>query len=325
MTSIEYESFLTEFFNEFRSFELGNFKQILKDSKAIIAGGSITRLFVVDKSKFKETDIDIYVNIKDSKALITEMKNHFGRIEEDYRSSCSYDSSFLVRNNIYRVLHFTKTISDKEIKVQIMLVRNSENVLNVVKNFDLTCCQCWYDGDTINVLHPDLMTAGRAMLNKEYFKCLINKNEFTLNRIKKYESRGFKILCEVDPDAINPEKKHNKINPKQFLQNTIFSFLEENPSYPTAIFNFNEEDDDYWPKFPVSERDSIEKEDELRYCYDPYDFHNVEDFKKINKEHSVNIILDMIESKANEYLRNAWNREYYNFWKQFKREIFEMY
>ena len=147
MTSIEYENFLTEFFKGFRRFELEKFKRVLKESKAIIAGGSIARLFVEDKSNFKETDIDIYVNIKDSKSLIDEMKYQFERITNEYRASGSYDSSFLTRNNIYRVLNFTKTISDKETKVQIMLVRNSETVLNVVKNFDLTCCQCWYDGE----------------------------------------------------------------------------------------------------------------------------------------------------------------------------------
>ena len=73
-----------------------------------------------------------------------------------------YDSSFFKKNNI----KFKVEVNFKNIKCDVMVVGNNKNVLDILKNFDLTCCQLWYNGKIFDGTHI------KETLNKQYiFKC----------------------------------------------------------------------------------------------------------------------------------------------------------
>jgi hypothetical protein len=126
--------------------------------------------------------------------------NEFTQIneyEKDYRSnkSCNfvisseYDLSFFKKNGIkFKIEIF---INDK--RCDIMIINKDRNLLDVVSNFDLTCCQLWYDGFKMDGTHLKDISNKITNLNPDYLESLLDNNEFIINRIGKYKSRGYKI------------------------------------------------------------------------------------------------------------------------------------
>jgi hypothetical protein len=145
----------------------------------------------------EEPFIDMYI-IKEQ--LCSNSNDEFtqiGRYEKDYRSnkSCNfvisseYDSSFFKKNGIkFKIEIF---INDK--RCDIMIINKDRNLLDVVSNFDLTCCQLWYDGFKMDGTHLKDIPNKITNLNPDYLESLLDNNEFIINRIGKYKSRGYKI------------------------------------------------------------------------------------------------------------------------------------
>ena len=74
-----------------------------------------------------------------------------------------------------------------------MIVNNTKKILDVLSNFDLTCCQLWYNGRSFGGTHIKDSLKKKTFLNEDYIKALINNNLFIINRLDKYTRRGFTI------------------------------------------------------------------------------------------------------------------------------------
>ena len=188
--------------------DVNTFKDILYQNNAYIAGGFILSAIT---DFFKSSDIDIYVPEKHFNSLITDIQLLGGDIYQFNRDfpifmsdfnnlsihsgcksfivSSEYDSSFFKKNNI----KFKVEVNFKKIKCDIMVVGNNKTVLDVVKNFDLTCCQLWYNGKTFDGTHIKQTLNKQTYLNADYVMSLMNGNDFIKNRLGKYTSRGFEV------------------------------------------------------------------------------------------------------------------------------------
>ena len=203
--------------------DVKHFKEILYNHNAYIAGGFL--LSAITDNSFETSDLDIYVSASNFNALIynfstwsdadimtsfsypifKQLSDREGQCSRktpiyDYTKKCSlmmaseYDHSFFKKNNIKFKTEITlQAHSKKNIKCDIMVVNNGTNVLDVINNFDLTCCQVWYNGYEFNGSHLKDIHLKKAYLNEDYFISLINNNYFIKNRIEKYTKRGFNI------------------------------------------------------------------------------------------------------------------------------------
>lgn len=183
--------------NEYKAKTLAYVNKLLKDNDAIIAGGFL--LGTIYKYRNISGDIDIYVPCKNLKRFNKAIAKLSQAETIRTTTATSYCLSFLRKNGIRTVqtLKDVKRRGFAQLEVDIMAVRNSNSPLNVVKNFDLSFCQIWYDGEKVYATHPDHVREKKGILQNEYIPNYLNRNRFILNRIQKYIGRGFKVNLET--------------------------------------------------------------------------------------------------------------------------------
>ena len=189
------------------------FCELLKSTGSLIAGGSVLAC-ILNENINTINDIDIYVPIKKSQEFLNELiykedrltKNINNYVCDEYSSSL-YCTSFLKRNGIKKVMSLIDgSARDKytslagttsqQNNIDIMLVRNKRTPLQVVTNFDLTFCECWFDGENIWATFPEHIRSKNGKVQSDYVEMVIIKNKFTEKRMAKYIERGFKISLE---------------------------------------------------------------------------------------------------------------------------------
>ena len=172
----------------------------LISENAYIAGGSILSCYT--EPKFKTYDLDIYVNQRNFNNLIVKLNEIYNfTIEKDINIAPPYDDSFFKKNNIlFRVRGKSFTVI-KIPSIDIMVIPDEINITDVLSNFDLTICEIWYNGRTINGTSLADIKNKVGYLRKEYNDSLFKHlNTFIIKRIKKYRERGFKIKYEIPRD-----------------------------------------------------------------------------------------------------------------------------
>jgi hypothetical protein len=205
-------------------FSASKFKKYLKDNtsveifntlndaliteKAYIAGGSLVSCY--SGLNFKTNDLDIYINQKNFNNFIIKLRKiYYISIRNDLAPP--YDDSFFKKNHILfriRCSAYNRSVNIKYI--DIMVIPDEINILDVLSNFDLTICEIWYNGRTVNGTNLTDIKNKVGYLRKEYNDSLFKHlNLFIIKRIKKYRHRGFKIIYNI------PENKkfsiiHNK-------------------------------------------------------------------------------------------------------------------
>lgn len=199
--------------------------KILFDNKALIDGGFVLRS--MDKNTNWETsDIDIYVNQKNSKNVLEYLTNiyYLKEINEDFEElklavsrnkhfhqAPPYDMSFLRKNRIIHRTHFWMKFFDPVAlaergrgldsffsrSIDLMIVEDDMNLTDLCSNFDLTFCEIWWNGKEVSTWSPQNMIDiknKKGNLRQEYQESLFKHfNTFIAERIKKYVSRGFEI------------------------------------------------------------------------------------------------------------------------------------
>ena len=203
-------------------------KVLLKETGSVLAGGSVLQTIAKYETE-ERLDMDFYCPtssipkfLKDYSVLNT---NSSGDMRARLRTITAslYCSSFLRRNGI-RKIYSLKQVSDspeaavlpKKARaskyaqmVDIMSVRNSRKVTDVVQNFDLTFCQVWWDGEHIWATHPEDILQKKGVLQEDYAKLFIRNNLFLKKRVRKYRTRGFDIklpILEATVDEILDSK-----------------------------------------------------------------------------------------------------------------------
>lgn len=208
---------------------LKNFKALLKSQNAIIAGGSVSRA-IIEPSKVKNwklSDLDVYVNAKN----VLPMKSFFEYLTKTYYVQGVdklYCDSFLHRNRIIKVIRY---VLNKTHHIDLMIVRNKRSLTDVVRNFDLSCCKNYYDGDSIFSLDYDNLKKMETSLSPEYVEFYTKKNEFTKNRLFKYASRGFRIDIPKLEDIQFSKSPEYLSKTKEYIQKAVFDIVMENREY----------------------------------------------------------------------------------------------
>lgn len=214
----------TEVLNAYFGEKTPAFIAALKESQAIIAGGFALGIFM-GSSYGHTSDIDMYVRYSSIKPILRFLNEHTGYVECHQVSP--YCSSFMKRNGIVSRLCFrTKMTSefvecepekriDRAIDIDLMVLHEKTPV-EVASNFDLTCCQVWFDGNKISGTHLPHTRNHKAFLNEQYFSSYLSGNKFTRGRVKKYLERGFKIAMQPIPN-LGDYVAFNDEEPRKFL------------------------------------------------------------------------------------------------------------
>ena len=255
------------FFND----KVGDFSDLLKESNALLAGGSI--LSAITNNRLN--DLDIYVPINKLKTFLDELGKIFNSKSYRIIESSKYCSSFLRRNGIKKV--YTLVQGDYYVgkKIDIMSIRNNRTPLQVVNNFDLTFCQTWYDGEHVYASHPEHIKTRSGVLQKEYVPIFIAKNDFLKWRVKKYVRKGFKISLDlsliesfiIDKDTVTTFCKKKEVNFDMWIKSKLINFiLTNNYSFDAKFVSRGTSNSRYniinKPKIEFTEKDEYDSENE---------------------------------------------------------------
>lgn len=188
------------------------FCRILKQHNALVAGGFLLKAIYpnqdVQNEGWKTGDIDLYVNLKNTKPFMNELFSNsqgtplFKPLHHKHYLASLYCRSFMRRNGIRGV----KTIAIKGrspslsgFNMDMVSIRNRRTPVEVVTNFDLTFCQVWFDGERVYATHPDHIDQRRGQLQGDYVETYLTGNRFLRKRVEKYRERGFEITFDHTP------------------------------------------------------------------------------------------------------------------------------
>lgn len=202
--------------------------EALITEKAYMAGGSILSCY--STPQFITHDLDIYINQSNFNNFIIKLNNIY-RFSRYNRLASPYDNSFFKKNNIlFRVVGHSFTRVNIP-SIDIMVIPDEINIVDVLSNFDLTICEIWYNGKTINGTNLMGIKNKVGYLRKEYNDSLFKYlNNFIIKRIKKYRERGFKIEYDI-PKTTNfsiTSIKKNVTNPTEWVIKTIITLFANN-------------------------------------------------------------------------------------------------
>jgi len=196
--------------------------------KLLISGGYILKnmgLSAEDMSK-PSVDIDIYVphstpdkypefySIMAKLFDCDQVINKHGDKVNDVaafiaRGKDSGKHSFFKQNGIYSVFKHSRNVNGVYAEMDLVRAADGKKPVNIIRNFDLTVCMNWYDGEHINAMDSAaIFKEGTGHLNYSYVPLLLGiKNErgalhepngTTRDRVLKYILRGYRVSY-VDP------------------------------------------------------------------------------------------------------------------------------
>lgn len=191
-------------------------RQALIDCEAVIAGGGVLAPY----ADYHVFDLDIYVNvefIQDFYLVLRNVMNYqIGGKNKWGNVAPPYDESFFKKNNIlarFRLYH------EHLPSIDLMMIPDDIPVRQVVTNFDLSFCQVWYDGQTVETNHERDILTKHGFLQKEYQESLFQKfNWFIISRILKYNQRGFKVQVSMTPALKKFMTKNQGVQQTQQIQ-----------------------------------------------------------------------------------------------------------
>ena len=186
----------------------------LKDNKAVISGGFILKAigaFIDPKS----VDIDIYVPTKNVATLKKVMEKLFKFENVDIR--VAKPESKHTKDGILSVSKYSKgePSAPGYAEMDIVEVNADKTPIDVIKNFDFTFCENWYDGTTVFMTYPEHVEKKAGFLEKHYMDLLYEGDSVLFKRMEKYIGRGFKI--SIDMNKI-PKNITNSIKNGSFLE-----------------------------------------------------------------------------------------------------------
>lgn len=192
-------------------------KYLLQTHKAKISGGFLLKAMGKFEGGDPSYDMDVYVPHASVEPFRTEMGKLFlGRVPtpEDYSqiNASGGQTSFFTKNGILSVRKHHRGVKadDTYEEMDIVEANDTTSPINIIKNFDLTFCENWYDGNKVWLTHADHVEKKHGFLENHYLELLyINKSQ-TIGRIKKYAGRGFKVSIH-NPITKKPEEITDKI------------------------------------------------------------------------------------------------------------------
>lgn len=182
------------------------FLSLISSRNIAIAGGSVLAAYVNDHTQFGDIDI-FHTPNEDTKKLQTFLQAQGFVVVDDAKPSVSslvvqkaaqpnkrlfYSSSPAIQNYYTNIKHLnsvTTYVNPQQRQIQLIEVAY-DNVRTHIRNFDLSCCQIFYQSGSIYIRKMYAgMTAQRCMV-----LCWNNDLMFDqryANRIRKYRTRGW--------------------------------------------------------------------------------------------------------------------------------------
>lgn len=200
-------------FSLFKIKDLNNqneFLNLMKENNILISGGFIVCKYLDYHCK---NDIDFYMS---EKSLIFFLRFLFklkGKIVIQKifhlpKNDLGNYNSFMLKNNIKNIIK----IKYNNVYIDCVIPEIDTSPEDIIKNFDLTCCQMYFDGYEFYEFYPNLNKNREFRILSTYDLNHIpektNSRNILNNRIIKYQKRGFFFL----PDYIKVEKPLRKIN-----------------------------------------------------------------------------------------------------------------
>lgn len=234
--------------------DVSGFTDALRLSKALHAGGSLTRMMTVSRKhirhciaamKYGHVDCDFYVSTKD-KAHVGFLRRLelLGFIISFTTGTPPYDASFMRQNQIMarvRMIKNIERIGNGCLNIDVMIVHDKNDVypIDVVQNFDLSCCEIWFDGvncdcSDVNTfqIQPPHNTRITSM-RPQYVQRYMEGNKFLHRRVQKYERQGFVVTVSPNQSTylittIREKKSFANIDIIEFLTSKLFKFSDSN-------------------------------------------------------------------------------------------------
>ena len=103
-----------------------------------------------------------------------------------------------------------------------------ENVLESVKNFDLSFTQIWFDGNNLSATYEQKkIEKKRGKLNYEYVNLILQLNPILIERINRYKKRGFEITYDTHPGPviISSTNQRNRVPDGDVIVNFLYRNL----------------------------------------------------------------------------------------------------
>ena len=204
---------------------------------AIIAGGSLLASYNQDSRDIN--DIDIYIHASKALNFVDVLDKSILNYRFGYRNyiAPAYDQSFFRRNNIlarftlfqrYEWDNRSESRQHRVPDIDIIIIPDTIPILSVVKNFDLTFCEIWYDAATakVSAVDPAGILAKTGMLKKDYVEnMLVYLNRFTIKRVEKYVRKGFTISYDCDTHYTFKKKSKNVLSPEEWVVYKLYQFI----------------------------------------------------------------------------------------------------
>jgi len=183
--------------------------------KLKISGGFILKgLGLINSSEASSSkDIDIYLPSNSAREVYSVMSKLFNSDKYGNGKRAGMDKFKLFRvaphgakgkffrmNGIDNVRKYER--SDPYAEMDLVCPIPSRSPIGVIKAFDLTFCQNWYDGEHLYMMHKKaVLKEEPGYLMPSYIELyLTEKNPSTIGRIAKYMKRGFRIAY-IDPET----------------------------------------------------------------------------------------------------------------------------
>ena len=206
----------------------------LIEAGALIAGGAVLGAYTYSDIR----DIDIYIHASKAETFVNVL--HKSILKYNFYTipciSPAYDQSFFRRNNILARFTLRQSYEDEDEydyqqrlpDIDIIILPDAIPILSVVKNFDLTFCEIWYDAvtATVSAVDPAGILEKRGMLKKDYVEnMLVYLNRFTIKRVEKYVKRGYTISYDCDRSYTFAKKSKNVLSPEEWVVYKLYQFI----------------------------------------------------------------------------------------------------
>ena len=213
------------------------FNDALIAADAIIAGGAVLAAYNQDSMYIN--DVDIYIHASKTLKFVDDLDKSILNYRISYGNyiAPAYDQSFFRRNNIlarftlfqrYEWDNRSESRQPRVPDIDIIIIPDTIPILSVVKNFDLTFCEIWYDAATakVSAVDPAGILAKTGMLKKDYVEnMLVYLNRFTIKRVEKYVRKGFTISYDCDTHYTFVKKSKNVLSPEEWVVYKLYQFI----------------------------------------------------------------------------------------------------
>jgi hypothetical protein len=198
---------------------------LLKKYKLLISGGYVLKYIKASMNDLRKpsVDIDIYVpnNTPErhpefydimAKLFNADLKKSKKSGEEDnfiYDINAFFTkmhdggtkSTFFKKNGIQSVHKHMRDVNGLYAEMDLVRASSTRTPENIIRNFDLSCCMNWYDGDHLHAMHPECIFNPKnvpSFLSFSYVPIFLGLATEAMKltshgRVLKYMMRGYRV------------------------------------------------------------------------------------------------------------------------------------